>query len=146
MLLILPGFILEYTDEMGHRHGNSKQLDDAVIIMDKQIQKIWEAIQYREKNFNEEWVIWITTDHGREDNGYHHGGQTQRERTTWIVTNAKELNERFKKQQPGIVDIMPSIASFLNINIPKDKLMEIDGIPLTGKISATDAKADLING
>jgi predicted AlkP superfamily pyrophosphatase or phosphodiesterase len=136
---------LEYTDEMGHRHGNSKQMDDAVIKIDKQIGKIWQAIQYREKNFNEEWQIWITTDHGRENNGYHHGGQSQRERTTWIVTNAKGLNERFKKQQPGIVDIMPSIATFLNITIPKDKVMEIDGVPLTGKLSATDAKASIKN-
>jgi len=137
---------LEYTDEMGHRHGNSRQMDDAVIKMDKQIQRIWDAIQYREKNFNEEWQIWITTDHGRENNGYHHGGQTQRERTTWIITNAKGLNERFKKQQPGIVDIMPSIASFLDISIPKDNLMEIDGISLTGKLSGTDAKAELKDG
>ena len=137
---------LEYTDEMGHRHGNSKKMDDAVIKMDRQIQRIWNAIQYREKNFNEEWQIWITTDHGRGDNGYHHGGQTLRERTTWIVTNAKGLNERFKKQQPAIVDIMPSIASFLNITIPKEQLMEIDGVPLIGKLSATDAKAVLVHG
>ena len=137
---------LEYTDEMGHRHGNSKQMDDALLKTDKQIQRIWNAIQYREKNFNEEWQIWITTDHGRENNGYHHGGQTQRERTTWIITNAKGLNERFKKQQPAIVDIMPSIASFLKVNIPRDKLMEVDGIPLTGKLSATDAKADAKDG
>jgi len=136
---------LEYTDEMGHRHGNSKIFDDAVIMMDKQIQRIWEAIQYREKNFNEDWVIYITTDHGRGQNGYHHGGQSERERTTWIVTNAKGLNERFKKEQPAIVDIMPSLASFLNVDIPKEKLMEIDGIPLTGKLSATNAKADLVN-
>jgi hypothetical protein len=136
---------LEYTDEMGHRHGNSKQMDDAVLKMDKQIQRIWQAIQYREKNFNEEWQIWITTDHGRENNGYHHGGQSQRERTTWIITNAKGVNKRFKKQQPGIVDIMPSIASFLNISIPRDKLMEIDGVPLTGKLSATDAKAVIVD-
>ena len=136
---------LEYTDEMGHRHGNSKIFDDAVIMMDKQIQRIWEAIQYREKNFNEDWVIYITTDHGRAQNGYHHGGQSERERTTWIVTNAKGLNERFKKEQPAIVDIMPSLASFLNVDIPKEKLMEIDGIPLTGKLSATNAKADLVN-
>lgn len=131
---------LEYSDEMGHRHGNSKQLDDAVIKIDKQIQKIWKAILYREKNFNEEWQIWITTDHGREQNGYHHGGQTERERTTWIVTNAKKLNQRFK-QQPAIVDIMPSIANFLDIHIPVNRLREIDGISLTGKISATNAKA-----
>ena len=137
---------LEYTDEMGHRHGNSKQMDDAVLKIDKQIQRIWNAIQYREKNFNEEWQIWITTDHGRENSGYHHGGQTQRERTTWIITNAKGLNDRFKKQQPAIVDIMPSIASFLKVDIPKDKFMEVDGIPLTGKLSATDAKADINDG
>src|SRR4029079_4652 len=136
---------LEYTDEMGHRHGNSKIFDDAVVMMDKQIKRIWEAIQYREKNFNEDWVIYITTDHGRGDNGYDHGGQSERERATWIVTNAKGLNERFKKQQPGIVDIMPSLASFLNIDIPRDKLMEIDGISLTGKLSITDAKAYLAN-
>lgn len=136
---------LEYTDEMGHRHGNSPQMDDAVVKMDKQIRKLWEAIQYREKNFNEDWVIYITTDHGREDNGYGHGGQSDRERTTWIVTNAKGLNERFLKQQPAIVDIMPSIASFLNVNIPREKLVEVDGIALTGSISATDTGAVLVN-
>jgi predicted AlkP superfamily pyrophosphatase or phosphodiesterase len=136
---------LEYTDEMGHRHGNSKQLDDAVIKMDKQLQRIWQAIQYREKNYNEDWVIYITTDHGRDLSGHHHGGQSPRERTTWIATNAKGLNDRFKKQQPAIVDIMPSLAAFLNISIPKDKLMEIDGVSLTGKLSATNATADFHN-
>jgi len=141
----LTWIYLEYTDEMGHRHGNSKIFDDAVIMMDKQIERIWEAIQYREKNFNEDWVIYITTDHGRGENGYHHGGQSQRERTTWIVTNAKGLNERFKKEQPAIVDIMPSLASFLNIDVPREKRMEIDGVPLTGKLSATNANAELMN-
>lgn len=141
----LSWIYLEYTDEMGHRHGNSGQLDDAVIKMDKQINRIWQAIRYREKNFNEEWLIYITTDHGRENSGYHHGGQTERERTTWIVTNAKGLNERFLTQEPAIVDIMPSIASFLNIRIPKERLMEIDGISLTGPVSATDAHAAVVN-
>src|SRR4030095_2817501 len=46
----LTWIYLEYTDEMGHRHGNSKIFDDAVIMMDKQVRRIWEAIQYREKN------------------------------------------------------------------------------------------------
>lgn len=140
----LSWIYLEYTDEMGHRHGNSKQLDDAVVAVDKQVAKVWQAIQYRQKNFNEEWVIYMTTDHGREENGYHHGGQTVRERTTWIVTNAKELNEKFK-DQPAIVDIMPSLAKFLSIDIPREKLMEVDGVSLTGKLSAIDAKAELVN-
>lgn len=139
----LSWIYLEYTDEMGHRHGNSKQLTDAVEKMDAQIQRIWESIQYREKNFNEDWVIYVTTDHGRNNAGYDHGGQTERERTTWIFTNAQNLNERFTKQQPAIVDIMPSITRFLGIDIPKEKLVEIDGIPLTGKLSGSNAKAEL---
>ncbi|MGZ5190741.1 MAG: alkaline phosphatase family protein [Flavisolibacter sp.] len=136
---------LEYTDEMGHRYGNSTQMDDAVVLMDNQIRRIWEAIQFREKKFNEEWMLFITTDHGRGENGYGHGGQSARERTIWIVTNAKELNARFKKQQPAIIDIMPTLAAFLKINIPKELKMEIDGVPLTGKLSATDALAELTN-
>lgn len=136
---------LEYTDEMGHRHGNSTQMDDAVAMMDKEIATLWEAIQFRERKFNEEWEIYITTDHGRDLSGYNHGGQSERERTTWIVTNAKGLNDRFKKQQPGIVDIMPSIAAFLNVQIPREKLVEIDGIALTGKLSATNAEVKSVN-
>ncbi len=141
----LSWIYLEYTDEMGHRHGNSPQLIDAVKKMDRQLQRIWDAIQYRQKNFNEEWVIYITTDHGRDATGYNHGGQTERERTIWIATNAKGLNDRFLKQQPAIVDIMPSLASFLNIKIPRAQLMEIDGVSLTGKLSATNAKATITN-
>jgi hypothetical protein len=129
---------LEYTDEMGHRHGNGKQLTDAVLMLDKKIGKLLKAIQYREKNYNEEWQIYITTDHGRDDRGYHHGGQSARERTTWIVTNAKDLNNYFYTEQPAITDIMPSLARFLQIDIPKEQLMEIDGVSLTGKLSATD--------
>ena len=134
---------LEYTDEMGHRHGNGKFLTDAVLMLDQKIGKLWKAIQYREKNFNEEWQVYITTDHGREENGYHHGGQSDRERTTWIATNAKNLNDHFFKQQPGIVDIIPSLISFLQIKVPREQLMEIDGISLTGRLSATNISAVL---
>jgi Type I phosphodiesterase / nucleotide pyrophosphatase len=136
---------LEYTDEMGHRHGNSDSLSRAVKILDTQLQRLWDAIEYRQKNFKEEWAIYITTDHGREDNGYHHGGQSERERTTWIATNAKGLNEHFTKQQPAIVDIMPSLVKFLNIEVPKEKMMEVDGVSLTGKLSAVNAKATVEN-
>lgn len=141
----LSWIYLEYTDEMGHRYGDSPQMIDAVKKLDSQLQRIWQAIKYRQKNFNEEWVIYITTDHGRDLKGYHHGGQTERERTTWIATNAKGLNERFLKQQPGIVDIMPTLASFLNVKIPRYQLMEIDGLSLTGKLSASNAKATISN-
>lgn len=138
---------LEYTDDMGHAHGDSPEYFRAVDLMDKQMGRLWEAIQYRQKQFKEDWVIYITTDHGRDaKTGKGHGGQSDRERSTWIVTNAKGLNDYFKTGNPGIVDIMPSMARFLGLQIPRAQLMEVDGIPLTGTISATDAQAALDNG
>jgi predicted AlkP superfamily pyrophosphatase or phosphodiesterase len=138
---------LEYTDDMGHRYGDSKQFYDAVEIMDKQVGRIWQAVQYRMQHFNEDWQIYITTDHGRDAaTGKGHGGQAERERATWIVTNAKGLNSYFKSGKASIVDIMPSIASFMDISIPKEQLMEIDGIPLTGNLSVTEMDAAYENG
>ena len=138
---------LEYTDDMGHRYGDSKQFYDAVEIMDKQVGHIWQALQYRMKNFDEDWQIYITTDHGRDAaTGKGHGGQSERERATWIVTNAKGLNNYFRSGQSAVVDIMPSIASFLGISIPREQQIEIDGIPLTGKLSVTTAQARYENG
>lgn len=135
---------LEYTDDMGHMFGDSPEYYRAVSLMDQQIGRLWEAITYREKQFKEDWVIYITTDHGRDKaTGKGHGGQSDRERSTWIVTNAKGLNDYFKTGNPGIVDIMPSIANFLGVKIPAEQLKEIDGVPLTGSISAIAPDAKL---
>jgi len=138
---------LEFTDDMGHTYGDSPQFYSAIEQMDTQVGRVWQAIQYREKNFKEEWVIYITTDHGRDaKTGKNHGGQSDRERATWMVTNAKNLNPYFKNYQPGIIDIMPSIASFMGITFPRDRQFEIDGAPLTGKVSAVQPTAQFKDG
>ncbi|WP_080059766.1 alkaline phosphatase family protein [Spirosoma aerolatum] len=133
---------LEYTDDMGHKYGDSEQFYKAVGLMDDQMGRLWKAIQYRQKTFGEDWQLFITTDHGRSaDTGKNHGGQSDRERATWIVTNAKDLNSQFKTATPAIVDIMPTMARHLGITIPKEQAFELDGVPLTGKISITEPKA-----
>jgi len=137
---------LEYTDDMGHMYGDSPEFHKAINYMDDQVGRIWDAIEYRQQNFNEEWLIIVTTDHGRDSvTGRDHGGQSAREKTGWILTNAKELNERFKKQQGSIVDIMPTIARFMAINIPLDNAREVDGVPLIGKLSLVDPSAEFKN-
>lgn len=135
---------LQYTDDMGHRYGDNKKFYDAVKTMDDQIGRLSEAIKYREKKYNEEWEIYVTTDHGRDAaTGKLHGGQTERERTTWIVTNAGKLNSYFKDGDPAITDILPSIARFMNVKIPRTQGYEIDGVPLVGPISISSPSATL---
>jgi hypothetical protein len=138
---------LEYTDDMGHKYGDSPQYYDAIEKMDAQVGRIWQAIQYRQKNFKEDWLIFITTDHGRdEQTGKNHGGQSDRQRNTWMVTNYKPLNNYAKYYTPGIVDITPSINSFLNVKVPETQLRELDGISLIGALSVARPEVSLIQG
>ena len=118
---------LQYTDDVAHEHGDSPELDRAVIDMDARLSLIWSAVQARQEVFGEDWLIIVTTDHGRDaETGRDHGGQSERERTTWIVTNSQRLTPGFYSM-PEIVDIYPSIATHLGITIPEEVARHLDG-------------------
>ena len=135
---------LQYTDDIGHYFGDSEQFRQSIIYLDEQIGQIWDAIDYRMKYYQEDWLMMITTDHGRDPKtGKHHAGQSSRERTTWIVTNSQETNAYFQDFQPGIVDILPTIARFMHLSIPMDSERELDGVPLLGKVSLIKPDANL---
>jgi len=137
---------LEYTDDMGHAHGDGPEFYGAVDMLDAQLGRLWKAIEYRKQQFKEDWLMVITTDHGRTElDGRHHGGQSARQRNTWIVMNIP-VNNYAKFYQPGIVDIMPTIARFLQIPIPAETLYEVDGIAMTGKVSVTTPVLNLFQG
>lgn len=132
---------LEFTDDMGHKFGDSPEYFSAIQKADEQVGKVWTAIKEREKKFGEAWMIVITTDHGRDaETGKNHGKQSDRERTTWIVTNASPLNKRFQ-QSPAMVDIMPSILRFMDIDIPAATKEELDGVPFIGEVSISNLRA-----
>lgn len=123
---------LWYTDDAGHIAGNGTYFDEYVRKADAQVARIWEAVKYREANFDEEWMVVITTDHGRGENGHGHGRQSLRERTTWISTNVP-VNDYFRNGQLAITDITPSICQFMGFQIPQSVQWEQDGIPFTGQ-------------
>ena len=130
---------LWYTDDAGHIEGNGSFFDEYTQKADLQIERIWQAVQYREKYFDEEWMVVVTTDHGRTESGYGHGGQSERERTTWIATN-QQVNEHFRKGVLSITDITPSICRFMDFEVPRDVLWEQDGIPFMGPIDISQMK------
>lgn len=135
---------LEYTDDMGHRYGDSEQFHNAIAIMDKQIGRISKAMDHRKNEYGENWQIFITTDHGRDkETGKGHGGQSDRERLTWIVTNAHHTNNYFKNETPGVVDIMPAMLRSLEIVPEHDRRFEIDGVSITGPLSVSNLKSTI---
>lgn len=135
---------LEYTDDMGHMYGDSEPFYQAIGYLDVQMEKLHKAIQYREEKFNEDWLIILTTDHGRDAaTGKDHGGQSSRERTTWIATNAKQLNPYFQSSQPAIVDILPTMAEHLRIALPQAQKRELDGVSLIGPVSIAEPRVHI---
>lgn len=125
---------LQYTDDMAHMYGDSTEFYQSVADVDPLIEQIVKSVDYRTENWNEDWLVIITTDHGRTNTGYGHGGQSERERTTWIFTNLEQKNAYFENYVPAAVDIFPTIARFMNIEIPVELLRELDGVPLMDKV------------
>ncbi|OWW25319.1 nucleotide pyrophosphatase [Zobellia sp. OII3] len=134
---------LEFSDDMGHGFGDSDRFNAAVHFEDGLIGRIWKAVKDREKEYAEEWLFVVTTDHGRSaEDGKHHGGQTDRERSTWIVTNYKDTNSYFDAHTPAIVDILPTMTDFLDIEVPVETKREWDGVSLIRPVDAYGLKAE----
>ncbi len=118
---------LQHTDDAGHAHGDSEAFFTAVQQADARVGRVWEAVKQRQA-LGEEWMVVVTTDHGRDARtGKGHGGQSARERTTWIVTNRSDLDARFTRGMPAIVDIAPSILQHLRIAVPAAVARAMDG-------------------
>ena len=72
-------------DEAGHAHGvlGSEYLD-AIERVDQHLTRLSRAIDLRAKNFNEAWLLVLTTDHGHLDEGGH-GGDTPQELASFVI-------------------------------------------------------------
>lgn len=133
---------LQYTDDMGHRFGDSPEFIAAIQAMDRRVGEIWKAVEEREKNHNEDWLFIVTTDHGRDEfSGKGHGGQSDRQRSAWIFAN-KKLNAHTPWRNASVVDILPSITSFLSIEIPNETQFELDGYSLLSDLSVIDPQVN----
>lgn len=124
---------LEHTDDVGHLYGDSDKFYEIVTYEDALVGMIWDAVKLREKETGEDWLIVVTTDHGRHpEDGKHHGKQSNRERNTWIVLNKPIVNTYFQNNEVAIVDILPTITQFLEIEVPRRNAYEMEGISLIG--------------
>lgn len=126
----LSWLYLQYTDDVGHAMGDSDQLRGAVSGMDHLLGGLWQAIEQRRKTENEDWLVLVTTDHGRDaKTGKHHGGQSDRERTIWIATNQPSINRSIDREAK-MVDILPTLLEHLHIRAPAEIAQQLDGTSL----------------
>ena len=125
---------LWYPDDAAHMFGDSDYFYEHVAKADVQVGRIWQAVQKRMLENDEDWMIVVTTDHGRNAiDGKDHGQQSERERNTWITTNIK--TNKLVIHKPGITSIVPSIMAFMDIDVPEAVENELDGVSFIGDIS-----------
>ena len=126
---------LWYTDDTGHIYGEDERHRTSIMYADSLVGIIYDAVLQRQQQLNEDWLVAVTTDHGRGlPNGYGHGGQSEREREVWFAVQSTELNPHFNSAHLKHVDLYPTIAKHLNISIPDDQRSELDGIPFIGSV------------
>lgn len=135
---------LEFTDDMGHRHGDGDILYKAISFEDRLIGKIYDSVKEREAKHGEDWLFVVTTDHGRSaSNGKGHGGQSDRERNTWIAINKPTINSYAKNNRVAVTDILPTMTYFLDLKVPAAVQQEIDGVDLLKNRTAYHLQASL---
>ncbi len=75
-------------DEAGHLHGTLEgPYFDAIERIDTLVVKMYQSVQKRQQEFDENWLIVITTDHGHRDEGGH-GGDSEQERASFVIAHA----------------------------------------------------------
>ncbi|WP_074407577.1 hemopexin repeat-containing protein [Aquimarina megaterium] len=135
---------LDNVDIVGHASGFGSAYDNAIIAADQQLGQLMDAITQRLATKNEDWLIMVTTDHGRNSNGgYSHGGATESEKTIFIGMN-KPGNQEFKSKisnlpntdfnglygYPAQTSIVPTILRHMEINIETN--WQLSSAPLIG--------------
>ena len=104
---------LDGPDHAGHADGFGESYTQSLRDAGEQIRAIWAAVQEREAAHpDEEWLVIVSTDHGRDTTGYSHGGQSDSEREIFIASN-REIGLDGPAPQTSVA---ASILDFLGLS------------------------------
>lgn len=133
---------LDDPDHWGHERCFGSKYDESLRIADQQLGQLLDAVDQSESN----WLVLMTTDHGRDILGCGHGAQTENEKSIFIASN-KPLNDEFNHVvtdhlsntdfdglygNPAQASITPTVLRYLGVE-PKAE-WNLDGLPLFGKV------------
>ncbi|MFP3979049.1 alkaline phosphatase family protein [Marinobacter sp. KMM 10035] len=129
-------FIFTHLDEVdgaGHSCGWCEPYETALSETDARLGQIMAAVEHRERNLNEDWLVMVVSDHGHRQAGGH-GGDTVIERTSVIGVNKPEMFNQFLTTPaaplslsdnveqntlmayPAITSVMPTVMTYLGHN------------------------------
>jgi predicted AlkP superfamily pyrophosphatase or phosphodiesterase len=117
---------LGYIDIVGHDTSSLDPLYLASIeAADRQVGQIVAAVRARDTFQDEDWLILMSTDHGRRDDGGH-GEQSLEERTIFYLSHGAPTMADDRPDGPFIVDVAVTALDHLGVAI--DPAWELDGV------------------
>ncbi len=117
-------------DETSHRHGSiGAEYRDAIALSDSHVGMVVNAMRARPTFADENWLVLMSTDHGRRADGGH-GGDSPEEMIIFILASGP-ATEGWPPPGPAfIVDVAATALAHLGIEI--DPGWGLDGVPLGG--------------
>lgn len=148
---------LDEPDTVGHESGFGEQYTNALRAADERLGRLLDKVEERARlNPDEDWLILLSTDHGRDATGHGHQGQSEQEKTIFIASN-KHLNAEFTRpsipeDNPGPNDLygfaaQTSIAPTVlrHMGVALNASSRLDGTPLLGETGVRKARANQPN-
>ena len=117
-------------DETSHRHGSiGAEYRDAIALSDRHVGWMMEALRARPTYEEEDWLVLISTDHGRREDGGH-GGDSPEEMTIFILASG-EATRHWPAAGSGptyIVDV--PVTALHHLGVSAGSGAGFDGTPL----------------
>lgn len=115
-------------DETSHQHGSiGAEYREAIAMSDQHVGLLVQAIRARPSYGAENWLVLISTDHGRREDGGH-GGDSPMEMTTFILASGPAAAIGTPAQDTFIVDV--AVTALTHLGIPLDPAWGLDGSPV----------------
>lgn len=130
-------------DHVGHASGFGSSYDNSILVADQQLGQLLNTVETLRAASGDDWLVLVTTDHGRDSSGYNHGSQTFSEKSTFIASN-KPLNAEFTNAPTAVANTafnglygypaQTTIAPTLlrHMGVEPQISWQLDGIPLVG--------------
>lgn len=114
-------------DEISHETGAIGQdYQHALAASDNLVGKLVEAVRSRPTYADEDWLIIVSSDHGRRDDGSH-GGDSPEERTIPFLVSGPSVQGALT-EPPRIVDV--AVTALVHMGVRPDPAWGLDGSPV----------------
>ncbi len=112
-------------DVVGHEHGSlSPEYRVSIETADAQVGAILTALRARPTYIEEDWLLLMSADHGRRDDGGH-GGESELERTIFYLASGPSVAGIEPDAAVSLLDV--AITALVHLGVAIDSSWHLDG-------------------